>query len=49
MVNGICIKSQLLWNQLQNEEFEWNRDCLKDWQEDESSTAESAELMNGTL
>ena len=24
---------------------QWNRDFLKDWQEDESSTAESAELI----
>ena len=32
-------------NKLLNEEFEWNRDFLKDWQEDESSTAESAELI----
>ena len=33
------------FEKLLNEEFEWNRDFLKDWQEDESSTAESAELI----
>ena len=33
------------FEKLLNEEFEWNRDFIKDWQEDESSTAESAELI----
>ena len=28
-----------------NEEFEWNRDFLDDWQVNESSTAESVELI----
>ena len=33
------------FEKLLNEEFEWNRDFLNDGQEDESSTAESVELI----
>ena len=38
-----------VWNsyfeKLLNEEFEWNRDFLNDWQEDGRSTAEAGELI----
>ena len=33
------------YEKLLNEEFEWNRDFLNDWQEDESSIVESSESI----
>ena len=39
----------IYFEKLLNEEFEWNRDVLKDWQEDESSTEESAELITDEI
>ena len=33
------------FEKLLNEEFEWKRDFLNDWQEDDSSTADSGELI----
>ena len=33
------------FEKLLNEEYEWNRDFLNDFQEDESSTVESGELI----